>query len=331
VQERLVVMNVFVTGATGVVGRRLIPMLRSAGHQVTGVARSPIGRESLERQGATAIDVDLFEPAAVLRAVTGKDAVINLATHIPHSSAQILLPWAWRENDRLRQVASSILVDACHAANVERFVQESFAPVYPDRGDEWIDETVAIRPVKYNMTVADAESSAQRFARSGRVGIVLRFGAFYGPDAFQMRDFVAWLARGFAPMPGPTTAYISSISHDDAATATAASLALPSGTYNVVDDRPVTHGEYFESLAADIGASRPKFLPTWLTPLFGSLGQMAARSLRMSNRKLRTASTWVPQYPSVREGWPAVLAQMGQAGSSAGKQASVSPRTGAHQ
>jgi nucleoside-diphosphate-sugar epimerase len=301
-------MKIFVTGATGVVGRRLVPILRQAGHDVTGVARSPNGRRQLERPGAAAVDVDLFDARAVSRAVAGHDALINLATHIPHSSARMFLPWAWRENDRLRRVASSVLAQACRANGVTRFVQESFAPVYTDCGDRWIDETVPIAPVRYNRTVADAEAAADRFAQDGGTGVVLRFGAFYGPDAMQLVEFVAWIRRGWAPLPGAAGAYISSVSHDDAAAAAAAALTLPSGRYNVVDDEPVTHQEFAESLAAAAGAEPPRLPPAWIAPLFGSLGEMFARSLRISNRKIKSATDWTPAYRSVHQGWAAALA-----------------------
>jgi 2-alkyl-3-oxoalkanoate reductase len=85
---------------------------------------------------------------------------------------------------------------------------------------------------------------------------------------------------------------------------------LPAGVYNVVDDRPVTHREFCDSLAEALGVPAPRSLPESLTPLFGSIGEMAARSLRISNRKLRKASSWAPKYPSVRQGWPAVIGRI---------------------
>jgi nucleoside-diphosphate-sugar epimerase len=310
-------MKIFVTGATGVVGCRLIPLLLSAGHEVTAVARSSAGRAKLERQGATAVSLDLFDGEAVRRAVQGCEAVVNLATHIPRSMAQMCLPWAWHENDRLRRVASATLVEACIAASVPRFVQESFAPVYPDCGDRWIDETIPISPVRYNRTVADAEAAVDRFSHGGGAGVVLRFGAFYGADAVQTVDLIKWTRRGWAPLPGPANAYISSVSHDDAATAAAAAINLPSGIYNVVDDEPLTHGAFVESLAEALEIDPPRLPPAWFASLFGSLGKLMARSVRISNRKLRSAGDWVPTYPSVRQGWAAVVARLEASGGSA--------------
>jgi len=91
-------VRVFVAGATGVVGRRVVPALVGAGHGVTAVGRTPERRETLARMGAVPAELDLFDKGAVARAVAGHDAVINLATHIPLST-RMLFPGAWREND----------------------------------------------------------------------------------------------------------------------------------------------------------------------------------------------------------------------------------------
>lgn len=318
-------MKIFLTGASGVIGRRLVPFLGEAGQHVTAVARSAAARSHLQRSGVTTIALDLFDAAAVRRAVDGHDAIINLATHIPRSALQMFRPRSWRENDDLRRRGSATLVDAALAAGVPRFVQESFAPVYPDCGDRWIEETVRIEPVRYNRTVADAEASAARFSERGGHGVVLRFGAFYGPDAFQTLAMIQAVRRGWAPMPGSPDAFVSSVTHDDAATAVAAALDLAPGTYNVVDDEPVTHREFFDSLAAALNVAPPRLPPRWVTPLLGSLGEMAARSERISNRKLRTACRWRPNYPSVRDGWPAVVGQM-QTSTASEHHAAVSSR-----
>jgi len=303
-------MKVFVTGASGVIGRRAIPILRRAGHIVTATAHSRQSHERLARLGLSTVSVSLFDRDELARTFKSQDVVINLATHIPHSSLRMFLPGAWRENDRIRRDASAAIVDACLATGVSRLIQESFAPVYPDCGDRWIEEETPLHPVRYNQTVADVEASARRFEASGRSTVILRFGGFYGSDAWQTREMVGWVKRGWGPLPGRSTAYISSVSHDDAAAAVAAALSLPSGAYNVVDDEPVSHRDFFDTLATALNVGRPKLPPPWLTPLFGSLGEMLARSLRISNRKLRSVSSWAPEYPSVRQGWRAVVSAL---------------------
>lgn len=303
-------MRIFVTGATGVVGRRAVPLLVAAGHEVTGVARSPEKAAGLEKAGARAAAVDLFDAAAVRRAIAGHAMVINLATSVPPSS-RAMLPGAWREMDRIRRDASAILVDAALAEGVGCFIQESFAPIYADRGDEWIDEAGEMKPARYNRTTLDAEASAERFTRGGGTGVVLRFAWFYGPDAGGATlDIIRFVRKGWAPAPGPE-GYISSISHDDAATAVVASLGISAGIYNVVEDEPVRRREFFGTLAAALGVAPPKFLPKWTARLMGSVGETLARSLRISNRKFREVSGWAPKYPSVRDAWPDLVREAG--------------------
>ncbi len=303
-------MRVFLSGATGVIGRRVIPLLMEAGHDVTAAARSPTRREALVRAGVRPVSVDLFDRRRLTAAVAGHDAVVNLATHIPRSMAQIFMPGVWRENDRIRRVGSANLVDAALGVGVGRFIQESFAPIYADRGDDWIDERAPVRPVRYNRSVLDAEASVRRFNADGGAGVVLRFAAFYGPDAFQLADMVRVVRHGWAPLLGPPGSFFSSVSHDDAAAAVVAALRVPAGIYNVTDDQPLRHREFVDALADAIGAKHPRLPPAVLANLGGSLGRLLARSQRISNRKLRDASGWAPAYPSVREGFPSAVANL---------------------
>ncbi len=302
-------MRIFVAGATGVVGRRAVPLLIAAGHEVTAVGRNPEKRRQLARAGAEPVALDLFAPEDVRSAVEGHDAVVNLATHIP-PGMRALLPGVWRENDRLRRIASAILCEAARAGGAQRFIQESFAPVYPDRGDRWIDESTPLEPVRFNRSILDAERAAAGFAAGGGTGVTLRFGAFYGADAGHVLDLIRMIRRGWAPMPGPAESFISSVSHDDAASAVVAALGAPGGVFNVVDDEPVSHRDYVDSLAAALGLPPPRLPPPWAARLFGSIGAMLSRSLRISSRKLELATSWQPKYPSVREGWRAVVSEL---------------------
>lgn len=303
-------MKVFVTGATGVIGRRVVPRLVEANHHVTAVARSAEKRAALETAGAAAVGVNLFDRDGVARAVAGHDAVINLATHMPGSSLAFLRRAPWRENDRIRREASAILAEAAMSGGAVRFIQESFALVYPDRGEAWIEEDTPLAPVAYNRSIDDAERSAKGFTARGGAGIVLRFAGFYGPDAFTVRDTIRLVRKGWAPFPAPPEGFVSSVSHDDAATAVVAALGAPPGVYNVTDDEPLRRREYFDALAAAIGVAPPRLPPAWMARLIGSLGEMMSRSLRISNRKLREATGWSPRYRSAREGWKATIAEM---------------------
>lgn len=302
-------MRIFIAGATGVIGRRVVPLLLAAGHQITAVGRTPEKRAVLERMGAAAVQVDLFNGDQVRQVVTGHDVVINLTTSIPVSS-RIFLRSAWRENDRIRRIVSANFAEAARISGVRRFIQESFAPVYPDRGDEWIEERTPLQPVRYNQSILDAESAVTRFIDGGGAGVILRFAFFYGADSAFTHNTMQYIRRGWAPVFGSPTAFMSSVSHDDAATAVVAALQAGPSVYNVVDDEPLRRREYAGSLASVLAVAPPKFPPAFVARLFGSLGEMLGRSIRISNRKLCAETGWKPRYPSVREGWRAVAEEL---------------------
>jgi nucleoside-diphosphate-sugar epimerase len=302
------ILRIFVAGGTGVIGRRIVPVLVGAGYRVSVVSRSEQASARLIAQGASPIEVDLYDAESVRRAVGQQDVVINLATHIPPSTTKMMLPWAWHENDRVRRVVSSNLADAARAGGADCFIQESFAPIYEDAGDQWIDESWAVRPARYNRSVLDAERSANRFTKHGGRGIVLRFAYFYGPDSPQTHEMIGMVKKGISPVPGAPDAYISSVSHDDAAAAVVAAIHVPAGTYNVSDDEPLKRRDFIESLAKALGAKTPSMLPGWLVKLGGSTTELLSRSQRISSRKLRETSDWQPTVPSVREAWPSIVA-----------------------
>jgi nucleoside-diphosphate-sugar epimerase len=301
-------MRVFVAGATGVLGKRAVRLLVEAGHDVTAVARTSEKSALVESLGAMPVTVDLFDPVAVKGVVAGHDVVINLATHIPRVS-RAAMPGAWSENDRIRRDMSRNLVDAALAAGATRYVQESISFAVQDGGDRWIDEDAPMAASAALASILDSEASAARFTASGGVGIVLRFGLFYGPDSHTTQDMLRLARRGIAGMFG-ADGYVTSINTDDAASAVVAALDAPAGIYNVGDE-PVTRRQFYDAVAAALGTRPARVLPRGAGKLMGAKGAPFVRSQRISSQRFRDATGWAPAYPSVREGLPEVVREMG--------------------
>jgi nucleoside-diphosphate-sugar epimerase len=242
-------MRVFVTGGTGAIGGQAVPALVAAGHTVTALARTEAKATTLKSLGATPVRVSLFDPPALAAAFEGHDAVVNLATAIPATSRS-LRTGAWRDNQRVRTEGSAAVVAAAQTAGISGLVQESVVMIYPDRGSDWIDESVP--PDRYPMASGNlaAEANIRQFADSGGNGVVLRFGWFYGPGAAHSEEMYAQARHHVGLVVGRAGSYVSSIHLDDAASAVVGALAVPASTYNVVDDEPLTKRAYADALAA---------------------------------------------------------------------------------
>jgi nucleoside-diphosphate-sugar epimerase len=298
-------MKVFVAGATGVVGHRVVVRLVAAGFDVSGVAHSPHKRAGLVAAGVRPIEVDLFDHDAVVAAVGGHDAVVNLATAIP-TGERASNTAAWATNDRIRREASHNLVDGAVAAGAACYVQESIALLYADGGDRVLDESSPVAPTSITDSALAAETEAERFASDGSVGVTLRFGQFYGFDSVHSVQALEAVRAGRPAELGPPSAYRSSITTDDAASAVVAALRVPSGVYSVIDDQPLSRASYVDALADALGRPAPALpsLDIELAPEFS----MLLRSQRVSNERFKAVSDWRPASPSVRDGWPVVVA-----------------------
>jgi nucleoside-diphosphate-sugar epimerase len=210
-------LRLLVTGGTGVLGRALRPLAEEAGHELAMPAHE---------------DLDLFDPSAVADAVRGVDGVLHLATRILPLE-QLSDPDAWRENDRLRTDASRILVDAAIAGGAEVYVQPTVTFVYPPDGPVSEDTEVHdVHPLL--LSALAAEQQAERFARAGGRGVVLRLGLLDGPGTDEY----------------PPLAELGATLHvSDAGRALVSALTLPSGVYNVCRDGERVSSERFSRAA----------------------------------------------------------------------------------
>lgn len=297
-------MRIFVTGATGALGRYAVPALIADGHSVTALARTPAKAAQLREQGATPVEVSLFDVDALTSAFADHAVVANLATAIP-SFAKYPFMSAWAENQRIRTEGSDAVVAAARAAGVQRLVQESIAFVYADGADAWIDED---RPVE-SFPIAEgnlhAESNATQFTGEGRIGVVLRFGLFYGPGSVHSDQMLSFARLRFGVSLGSPDSYTPTIYLSDAGTAVSAALSAGAGVYNVVDDEPLTNRAFTDALCAAAGRKPLLRGPGRLMSLGGKRAAALTRSQRVSNARFKAATGWKPEYSSAREGWQA--------------------------
>jgi nucleoside-diphosphate-sugar epimerase len=309
-------MNIFVTGATGVLGKSLVPRLVKAGYTVSAMSRTPENDERLRRAGAHPVRVDLFDVEALKQALVGHEAIYHLATKIP-PAAQIGRSSAWLENDRLRRDGARNLVEAALAVGtVQTIIYPSFDFLYPSSGDTWLDAQATPVKTATLFSTVEAEEAVARFAESDptkqRRGISLRLGAFYGPEAPSSWAMLDYARKGIGAFPGARAGYLPQIWLQDAITALLLALTepVPSGVYDIVDDEPVTRAEMCTVLAHAVGRKHLLVLPDLLMRLMtGAKYADMSRSLCISNRLFKAVSSWQPTVPNARIGWD-LIAQM---------------------
>jgi nucleoside-diphosphate-sugar epimerase len=293
-------VKVFVTGATGVLGRVAVRALLDDGHHVTGLARRRDKAEFLHALGASPAFVHLFDVDQLTETLHGFDAVCNLATHIPIGAAG-LRRGSWRINDRLRTEGSRSVATAAEAAGVRRLVQESVSSLYADGGESWITETSPLAVTRILEPAAVAESNATAFSSLSREAVVLRFGEVVGDD-----PATRWLierARGGRPIGlGRPDNWAHLVHPEDAGSAVAAALAAPGGVYNVGAD-PVRRGAMLGVIAEVVNRSTVGFLPRLVERMAGERLEPLTRSHRISSARLHEVTGWKPAHPVFDPEW----------------------------
>lgn len=298
-------MRVFVTGGTGAIGSHAVPALVAAGHAVSALARTDAKARVLRAQGATPVSVSLFDRPGLAAAFADHDAVINLASALP-STATFMFRSAWQECQRVRTFGSAAVVGAARDAGVPRVIQESVVMIYADGADGWIEEDHPVDDYPIARGNHAAEANAQRFADAGGCVSVLRFGVFYGSGAAHSEQILDMARHHIGFLPGRADSYLSSIHLADAASAVVAALTCAGGTYNIVDDAPLTKREYAAACADAVGVRTWVTGPGKLGLLLGDRLTSLTRSLRVTNKRFRAATDWQPRYPSIREGYSAM-------------------------
>lgn len=302
-------MEVFVTGATRVLGRPVVQQLIAAGHRVRALSRSQENGQVLRELGAEPVEANLFDVESLKSALKGCDAILHLATKIPPTMLLGRLS-AWQENDRIRRDGTRNLVEAALAVGgVQTIIYPSFFSVYLDSGDRWID--AASTPVQSTTSLQstlDAEEAVARFAGAGdgRRGISLRMGAFYGPETPSALEVLDYARKGIGAFPGRRDGYVPQIWLQDAASAIVVALTqpVPSGIYDIVDDEPLTRRALFDTMAHAVGRKHLLLVPDLLMRLLtGTKYADMSRSLRISNRRFKEVSGWQPTVPNARIGW----------------------------
>jgi nucleoside-diphosphate-sugar epimerase len=280
--------SVFVAGATGAIGRQLLPMLVRAGYEVFGTTRDPGKTARIEAMGARPVLVDVFHRSALIAAV-GKahpDVIIHQLTDLTAAD--------FAANDHLRVVGTRNLVDAAKAAGVRRMIAQSLAITYAHKAepateqDPLADETPEVRETVNGVRALEAAVAELP------EGVILRYGLFYGPGTwYSKRGPFADAVRHVERAAGKGSS--SFIHVKDAARAALRAIDWPAGVFNIVDDEPAPGTEWLPVFAEAIGAPPPP------------MGENGGYEQGASNKKVRQELGWKPLHATWREGFRTAL------------------------
>jgi nucleoside-diphosphate-sugar epimerase len=307
-------MKVLVAGASGAMGKQLLPRLVATGHEVVGMTRSAGKAEAVRALGATPIVADALDPEQVAQAVAGAEpeAIIHELTALSGSLGMRNFDRDFAPTNRLRTEATDHLLSAARAAGVRRFLAQSYTGwPYARSGGPVKDEEDPLDPAPaaaMRQTLAairhleDAVTGAE-----WTVGIVLRYGGFYGPGTSRAAagEHAEMIRRRKFPVVGDGNGVWSFVHIGDAAEATVAALEHGvRGIYNVVDDEPAAVREWLPAVAEALGAKPPRHVPRWAGRLLaGEAATVMMTEVRgASNAKAKRELGWRPRHPSWRQG-----------------------------
>jgi nucleoside-diphosphate-sugar epimerase len=309
-------MRVFVAGASGAIGRPLVPALLAGGHEVTGMTRRPERADEIKAVGADAVVCDVFDAEALNAAVAAAkpEVVVHQLTALP-AELDPRRKGIYDANNRIRREGTRNLVAAATAAGARRFVAQSVCFLYAPGDSAVKSETDPVMSGLGGEFGASLEATLdcerQSLGADGMDGLVLRYGFFYGPgttyahDGFQARE----VHRRRFPIIGDGSGTWSFIHVDDAAAAAVAACEQGApGIYNVADDEPAQQRDWLPVYAEAVGAKKPRRVPLWLAKLIGGAAAQRAAEMRgASNARARAELGWQPQWASWRQGFREAL------------------------
>lgn len=314
-------MRIFVAGATGAVGRELVPALVAAGHSVVGSTRTAAKFNLIERMGAEPVVADGLDAISMRTAITSAkpDVIVDQMTDLAAVTDLRHFDRAFARTNELRTRGTDILLAAAREAGAKRLIAQSFCGWTFSRDGGAVksetDELDPDPPAELRRTL-EAIRYLERTvtASSEPEGIVLRYGSFYGPDTGMLSSaMIDQLRRRRVPLIGDGGGWWSFIHTEDAASATVAAIDRggPGSIYNIVDDQPAQVRDWLPALAELLDAKQPIHLPAWLGRLIAGehMVLMMTQVRGGSNAKAKRELGWRPVYPIWRDGFAAVARQ----------------------
>jgi len=312
-------MRIFVAGATGAVGRELVPALIAGGHQVTGLTRSPAKADMIKRMGGQPVVADALDTAAVTSALRAAEpeVLVDELTDLSGLADFRYFDRGFAATNRLRTEGTDVLLGAARAAGVRRFIAQSFCgwtvsrtagPIKSEADPRGSDPPTELRRTLDAMRYLEQTVTASSVPE----GIVLRYGSFYGENTGILAPaMIDQLRHRRVPVIGDGAGWWSFIHVADAASATITAIerGQPGQAYDIVDDEPAQVKDWLPRLAQMVGAKPPLHVPTWIGRLLAGehMVVMMTQVSGSANERAKRELDWRPAHPSWREGFPQAL------------------------
>jgi len=302
-------MKVFVTGATGALGRRVIRNLKEQQFSVVALSRSAQNNEFLKKENVEIQQADLFNKQDLIAATKGCDAILHLATSIPKKTLAKLADW--KMNDRIRAEGTANLIDAALVNNISTFVCQSVTMIYGQQNGGFVSVETPLPKEQIEMAKTTLEMEAMLKERIPGKYIICRFGSFYSEDDFYTNSIIDNVKKGWMPMLGCGHYYINWIHLDDAARAICYGLhhldTLSGKTVNVTDGHPILYADMLNYLSDLLRHKKPFYLTKWIARLLLGKNNFAVLTNSYRVKPEPLLENWEPVYSDFITGITQIL------------------------